>query len=141
MKNRIIPALCLLAIFGIFHQMMPIARAQTPTPQQNAEQAPANQTAADEKAPPITLTNPLGFEPTTEGVTQRLVGLSVTMLQALIVLSILPILFGSFLWITSRGSSDRVEKGKKIFYWGTVGLILGLLATAIINQIFEAVGV
>lgn len=84
----------------------------------------------------IDIGNPItGFQPanntTTTGyafVQSRLGNLLNLMLRGIAVLSILPIVWGGVMMITSQGNSDQVEKGKSALYWGIVGLTLSFMA-------------
>ena len=46
--------------------------------------------------------------------------------------------YGGFLWLTSMGNSDRVEKGKNTLIWATLGLALIFGAYALTNFIVGA---
>jgi len=61
------------------------------------------------------------------------------MFGALAVFSLIPIVFGGIQLITSQGSSDKVEKGKKALFWGVVGLILAFSAIVIFNFLLRVV--
>lgn len=58
----------------------------------------------------------------------RLGNLLGLMLRGLAVLSLLPIVYGGFLMITSQGNSDQVGKGKSALFWGIIGLTLAFMA-------------
>lgn len=61
----------------------------------------------------------------------RLGSLVSTMLILLASLSVIPIVLGGIQLISSQGSTDKVEKGRKTLFWGVAGLVLGLLSIAI----------
>lgn len=54
-------------------------------------------------------------------------------------LALLAFVYGGFLWITALGESKRVQKGKDIFVWATLGIIMISSAYVIVNAIFQAV--
>lgn len=54
-------------------------------------------------------------------------------------LALLAFVYGGFLWITSMGESKRIQKGKDIFVWATLGIIMISSAYVIVNAIFQAV--
>lgn len=51
------------------------------------------------------------------------------------------ILYGGFLYMTSQGSSDSVNKAKATITNAIIGLVLSILAIAIINFIFAGIGI
>ena len=57
------------------------------------------------------------------------------------ILTTVIILFGGFKWMTSYGSSDKVDEAKKIIKAGAIGLIIVLTAYAVsgfvLRQLFE----
>ncbi|KPJ84830.1 hypothetical protein AMJ57_05345 [Parcubacteria bacterium SG8_24] len=80
-----------------------------------------------------TLTNPLGTEsiPTLVGrITQIFLGVAGSF-------ALLMFVYGGFVWLTSGGSPERVAKGKKIFTWATIGLIIMFGAYTLVSQIFK----
>lgn len=58
------------------------------------------------------------------------------------VLAVLIILLGGFKWMTSQGSSDKVDEAKKLIGEGVVGLVIIFAAYAIasfvLNQLYTA---
>lgn len=48
-------------------------------------------------------------------------------------------IWGGFTWITAAGNADRVKKGRQIFTWSVIGLILIFGSYAILNAIFQIV--
>jgi hypothetical protein len=52
-------------------------------------------------------------------------------------IALLMIIWGGFLWLTSMGNSERVEKGKNVLIWATLGLVLIFGAYAITSYIIE----
>ena len=57
-------------------------------------------------------------------------------------LAVLIILLGGFKWMTSQGSSDKVDEAKKLIGEGVVGLVIIFAAYAIaafvLNQLYNA---
>ena len=70
---------------------------------------------------------------------ERLGNLLTIMFSALAVLSLFPIVFGGIQLITSQGSTDKIEKGKKALFWGVVGLLLAFSAIVIINTLLGVI--
>ena len=54
-------------------------------------------------------------------------------------LALLAFVYGGFLWITSMGDAKRISRGKDIFVWATLGIIMISSAYVIVNAIFQAV--
>jgi len=55
------------------------------------------------------------------------------------VIAVLIILLGGFKWMTSQGSSEKVDEAKKLIGAGIVGLIIILAAYAIARFVLEEV--
>ena len=52
-------------------------------------------------------------------------------------ISLLLFVYGGFLWMTSAGNSEQVSKGKNVFIWATIGLIVIFSSYAILKEIFK----
>lgn len=48
-------------------------------------------------------------------------------------LALLMFIYGGFMWLTAAGSSERVDKGKKILLGAVIGLIIIFGAVTIVN--------
>lgn len=82
------------------------------------------------------LTNPLGSTSI-----QGIVGRAVTIFTGLSgSFALLMFIYGGIMWLTSAGNSEKVERGKKIFMWATIGLVIIFGAYAILSAIFGAIG-
>jgi NADH:ubiquinone oxidoreductase subunit 4 (subunit M) len=55
--------------------------------------------------------------------------------EALFILGILVILYAAFLYMTSGGDDTRIDKAKKAFIYGIVGIIIAMLAYGIWDAI------
>lgn len=83
-----------------------------------------------------TITNPLPADdiPTAVGLVARIfTGICGS-------LALIMFVYGGFLWLTSAGNSEQVEKGKKIFTWSAIGLAIIFGAYAIVTQIYRTLG-
>lgn len=69
----------------------------------------------------------------------RLGSLLAMMLRGLAVLSLLPIVFGGVMMITSQGNSEKVEKGKSALYWGFVGLTLAFMSIMLYSLLLRII--
>ena len=45
--------------------------------------------------------------------------------------------YGGFLWMISAGNPEKVKKGKDVFLWATIGLIVIFSSYVILKQVFE----
>lgn len=55
-------------------------------------------------------------------------------------ISLLMIVIGGILWMTSGGNSERIKKGKDTLVWAVIGLVVVFLSYAIINFVFQSLG-
>lgn len=55
------------------------------------------------------------------------------------VVAVVMIIYGGFVYMTSRGDPEKVKKGKSTIMYGIIGLIISLLAFAIVNFVLGAV--
>jgi hypothetical protein len=54
-------------------------------------------------------------------------------------IALIMMVWGGFLWLTSMGSSDKVEKGKNTLIWATLGLVVIFGAYALTNFIITSI--
>ncbi len=52
-------------------------------------------------------------------------------------IALLLFVYGGFLWMTSTGNAEKITKGKNIFIWATIGLIVIFSSYTILRQVFE----
>lgn len=84
----------------------------------------------------VGVTNPLNFTTVNDLLAKIL-----TFLQTFIViLALIFIIIGAFLYISSGGDSGRVEAGKKCITAALIGLALGIAAPAFLRQIADILG-
>ncbi|MEY4744115.1 MAG: Type secretion system pilin [Candidatus Parcubacteria bacterium] len=102
----------------------------------NAPAAPAAP-AGGAGATRVRLTNPLGA-----GVTiEVLVGRAIRGFGFLSgSFALLMFVYGGFMWVTSGGNMDKVKKGKQIFTWATIGLIVIFGSYAFLANFMNAFG-
>lgn len=53
--------------------------------------------------------------------------------------AVIMIIYGGFLFIFSAGESDKASKGRETIQWAVVGLVVCLLAYAIVNFVLKSV--
>ncbi len=56
-------------------------------------------------------------------------------------LALLMFVFGGFTWMLAAGNNERVQKGKDIIIWATLGLVVIFSSYALINLIFDGLGI
>ncbi len=54
--------------------------------------------------------------------------------------ALLMFVYGSFLWLTSQGNTEQVQKGKQVFTWAVIGLIVVFSAYIVLRQVFSTIG-
>ena len=81
----------------------------------------------------------VGEEGINEYLTIIILNVSEMLMRLVAIVSFGLILYSGFTYITSAGSAQRVESAKKTLKNAVIGLIIALLATAIINLIFGMV--
>jgi hypothetical protein len=94
--------------------------AQTPTP-------------GDDK---VTLENPIG---TTDirVITGRIISTALGILGSI---TLIAIVYGGFLWLTSAGNQERIKKGTQTMMWAIAGVFLVFSGYAILNTIIAGIG-
>lgn len=61
------------------------------------------------------------------------------LMEFLGVIFLAAIIYGGVLWMVSSGNSERVEKGKGILIWSTIGMIVVAFAYVIVKFIISAI--
>ena len=90
------------------------------------------------KSEPVTLTNPLGT-----GVTPQIfIGRIIKAILGIVgSLALVMFIYGGFNWMTAAGTAEKVEKGKQILIWATIGLIVIFTSYALVKFVFTSLGV
>jgi len=50
-------------------------------------------------------------------------------------------IYGGFTWMLAAGSSEKVQKGKNILAWASIGLVVIFSAYALVRFVFEGLGI
>lgn len=50
-------------------------------------------------------------------------------------------IFGGFTWMTAAGNAEKIQKGKDVLIWATLGLIIIFSAYAVLNYIFVTLNI
>jgi len=70
---------------------------------------------------------------------QRVIGSVIRALLGIVgSIALLMIIYGGFLWLTSQGNSERIQKGKSVLVWAVMGLALIFAAYAITSYVIDA---
>lgn len=120
-------------------------RAQTLLPNPTTESAITRVCAAAATSPAgapstIKLENPLGGG---TGVTSipRLIGNIIkTILTIVGALALAMFVYGGFTWMTSGGSSEKIQKGKNILMWAVIGLVVIFTSYTLVDFLLTALG-
>jgi len=56
-------------------------------------------------------------------------------------LALVMFIYGGLVWTTAAGSAEKIQKGKDILVWATIGLIIIFSAYAIVIFVFTGLGV
>lgn len=82
----------------------------------------------------IILPNPLG--------TTNILDLGARLIQAGLgiagSLALLFFIYGGFLWLTSGGTPDKIKKGRDVFLWSTVGLVIIFSSYMMVDFVIKA---
>lgn len=82
-----------------------------------------------------TLINPLG-ESDVRLLIARLIQGALSLTGSI---ALLMFIYGGFLWLTAMGRPDQVTKGKHIFIWSILGIIVIASAYVVVNALFLAI--
>jgi len=52
--------------------------------------------------------------------------------------ALLMFIYGGFIWLTSGGKSEAIEKGKKTLIWAVIGLVVIFTAYLAVDQVIRA---
>lgn len=83
----------------------------------------------------VALTNPLG----TTDIRLIVANIIKGALSLSGIIALLMVLYGGFLWLTSTGEANRVDKGKKVLVWATLGIVVIASAYIITLTVFRAI--
>jgi len=88
----------------------------------------------------VELENPLGGG---TGITSipRLIGNIIkTILTIVGALALAMFVYGGFTWMTSGGSSEKIQKGKNILMWAVIGLVVIFTSYTLVDFVLTAFG-
>jgi hypothetical protein len=87
----------------------------------------------------VSLSNPLGDDKADRDPKVLIGNVINAVLGVVGSLALLMFIYGGFTWMTASGNSDKVQKGKNILLWATIGLIVIFTSYALVNFIIQDV--
>ncbi|MFA4833688.1 MAG: pilin [Patescibacteria group bacterium] len=91
------------------------------------------------KSEPVNLNNPLTGDSTSISA-QVLIGRIINAILSVVgSLALMMFIYGGFTWMMAGGNSEKVEKGKGILVWATIGLIVIFTSYALVNFVLTNV--
>ena len=89
-------------------------------------------TGTKKSSAPVTLDNPLGGKEPAD--INKLIGNIINAILGVVgSLSLLMFIYGGLVWMTAAGSKEKIQKGKDILVWSTVGLVVIFMSYAIVK--------
>lgn len=79
--------------------------------------------------------------PTQTDLIGSVVNILNVVLGLLSIICVIVIIFGGITYMTSTGDSTKVKKGKDTILYGIIGLVICILAFAIVNFVISKIGV
>ncbi len=83
----------------------------------------------------VTLINPLG-ETDVRVLFGRVISAALSVVGSF---ALLMVVYGGILWMTSRGDTKMVQKGKDTLIWAVLGLVIIFSSYAIVNAILTGI--
>jgi len=83
----------------------------------------------------VTLVDPLGGA-SIPGIIGRVISAALGLSGSA---ALLMFVYGGFLWLTSGGNKERVDKGKKTLIWAIIGIVVIFAAYVIVDNVILAV--
>lgn len=79
----------------------------------------------------------LGISNTTKSIEDTIISIVNWVLALLGLIAVIMILYGGFVWLTAAGNEDKVASAKKVISAAIIGLIIVLLAYAIVTFVVD----
>ena len=89
----------------------------------------------------VTLPDPLGMQGNPDApqiLVDKIINATLGIVGSL---ALVMFIYGGFVWMLAAGNKERVQKGKEILTWATIGLIVIFSAYALIRLVFTGFGV
>ncbi|MCK5510817.1 hypothetical protein KAI65_04745 [Candidatus Parcubacteria bacterium] len=98
---------------------------------------PISINAADDVTDMVELENPLGDD---IGSPNQLIGQIINGVLGIVgSLALVMFIYGGFVWMLAAGSNEKVQKGKDILVWATLGLVVIFSAYAVVKFVIEGI--
>lgn len=69
---------------------------------------------------------------------QELIGLVIKSVMGILgTITLVMIIYGGLMWMTSAGNSDKTQKARDIIIWASLGVVIIFASYAILNTIFD----
>ena len=92
----------------------------------------------NEESGEVCLNNPLGSDTTPQGLIGRVI---IAVLGIVGSLALAMFIYGGLTWMTAAGNNEKVQKGRDILIWATIGLIIIFASYALVRfVIFDMIG-
>ncbi len=89
------------------------------------------------EASTVQLTDPLGYDNDPDGP-QLFIGRVINASLGIVgSLALLMFVYGGFVWMLASGNQERVEKGKNILLWATIGLVVIFSSYVLVNFVIS----
>lgn len=85
--------------------------------------------AAAPAAAAISLYNPMSGVSTPQELIGRIINTALGIVGSI---ALLMFVYGGLVWLTSGGASDKVKKGREIFTWSAIGLLVIFTSYALV---------
>ena len=89
----------------------------------------------DVKTTPVSLSDPLGdSHPKPAELIGRIIHAALGIVGSI---ALAMFIYGGFVWMTAAGNSEKVQKGKDVLIWATLGLVIIFSAYALVNFVIK----
>lgn len=95
--------------------------------------------AGEAGSDPVSLTNPLTGDQASIEIPVLIGRIIEAVLGIVGSLALVMFIYGGFMWMTSAGNSEQVQKGKNILIWATLGLAVIFSAYALVKFVIEGI--
>ena len=85
----------------------------------------------------VTLVNPLGDD--VNSANTVIANIINAVLGVVGSLALVMFVFGGLTWMTAAGNNERVEKGKNILIWATIGLVIIFASYALVEFVIRGI--
>lgn len=93
--------------------------------------------ATENEQPKVeTIANPIAYDDP-----RQLIGLIINIFLSIIGTgALIMFIYGGLVWLTSAGNSTKIDMGRKILIWASIGVAFVLSSYFLVNEVFKAFG-